>query len=330
MSTRQFTKIAVAAAGAVSLALTLAACGNSGSSKSGNGSGTSAVVNQAGSGTRLSGTHTADEFYSWVPSAMYPSNVSSIPEGFYSTGSKIAVNGKYADVASASCSTILDYTSGPGFGEEAYFIDQGEDSAAQNSYAYGMYEFNSAAQASNLVDELAAKFASCGSFTYSNSSGASAPVTMTVGARSEAAEVTSANTAVDLRLTLTYKGKTDVGDYVFAADGNVVVFATSASTTGTVSTAVDNAKVVQETLAAFTSAETGGASAGSSESASYTPCVVNGQTVPAPLQWGDPTFAAECASASAATAAGKGDSIRVYSTDTAPARVLASVGGEAR
>ncbi|MBR7824944.1 sensor domain-containing protein [Actinospica sp. MGRD01-02] len=284
-------------------------------------------MTQAGAGARLSGTHTADQFYSWVPAAMYPSDVSPIPEGFYDTGNKIAVNSKYADVASASCSMILDYASGPGFGEEAYFIDQGEDSAAKNSYAYGMYEFSTPAQASALVNELAAKFASCGSFTYSNSSGASAPVTLTVGPRSEAAEVTSANTAVDLRLTLTYKGKTDVGDLVFAADGNVVVFATSASTTGTLSTAVDNAKVVQETLSAFTSAEAGGASpsaGASSAAASWTPCVVGGQTVPPSIEYSSPEWEKKCGVTAPA------DAVRVYSTDAAPARVLAAVGGGTR
>ena len=314
MSTRKFTKIAAATAGAVSLAVTVAACGSSsGGSKGSGGSSTTTVVTQAGTGARLTGTYGASTLWKWVPNGMYPSDVSETPSGAYTTGTTIKVNAKYS-AASASCNTLIDMTSGPGFGEQAYLIDQGENSAKTVSYSYGAYEFTTAAQASGFVKELAARFASCGSFTYSNSQGASAPVTMGDGPSTQAAaEVTSGNTIADLRASLTYKGKTNVGDYVFAADGNVVVFANSFTTTGAVDTAVDNAKVVQEILAAFTTGETGvpSASAGaSSAGASYTPCVVNGQTVPAYLQYTNKKFADECASASAATAAETASGVR--------------------
>ena len=328
MSTRQFTKIAAATAGAVSLALTLAACGSSsGSAKNVGGSSTSTVVTQTGTGARLTGTYSATALWNWVPNGMYPNDVSATPSGAYTTGTTIKVNAKYS-AASASCNTLIDMTSGPGFGEQAYMIDQGENSAKTVAYSYGAYEFTTAAQASEFVKELAARFAACGSFTYTNSQGASAPVTMGDGPSTQAAaEVTSGNTIADLRASLTYKGKTNAGDYVFAADGNVVVFANSFTTTGAVDTAVDNAKVVEQILTAFTTGETGvpsaSASAGaSSAGASYTPCVVNGQTVPAVLQYTNKKFAAECASASAATAAG--NRILVYRADAV------RIGGEAR
>lgn len=339
MTSKHSTRVMAAAASVVAAGLLLAACGGGGSSNKNGGSGSgSSVVTQAGTGARLTGTYSASALWNWVPTSMYPSDVSEVQGGLYTTGSAIKVNSKY-DAASASCNTLIDMTSGPGFGEQAYLIDQGENSAKTVAYSYGAYEFASAAQASTFVEELAAKFASCGSFTYSNSQGASAPVTMADGSTSVAAEVTSGNTIADLRASLTYKGKTNAGDYVFAADGNVVVFANSFTTTGSVDTAVDNAKVVEKILTAFTTGETGGASAGSSASASFTPCVVGGQTVPAYLQYTDKKFADECASASAATARsaasasagatpGAGSEIRGYGADAAgSARVLASVGG---
>ena len=325
-----------AAASVVAAGLLLAACGGGGSSNNkGGGSAASGVVTQTGSGARLTGTYSATAMWAWVPNSMYPSDVTEIQNGAYTTGTTIKAVSKY-DASSASCSELTDFTSGPGFGEEAYLIDQGENSAKTVSYSYGAYEFATAAEATTFVKELSARFAACGSFTYTSASGTSAPVTMSDGPSSEAAEVTSGNTIADLRASLTFKGKTDVGDYVFAADGDVVVFANSFSINGAVDTTVDNAKVVQQILAAFTTGEAGGASAGTSASASYVPCVVNGQTVPAMLQYGDKKFAAECAAAAVATARSRasaspgltpsaGSEIRLYSTDTA--RVLAAVGG---
>ncbi|HTJ72799.1 MAG TPA: hypothetical protein VL551_34995 [Actinospica sp.] len=266
MTSSKITRIVTATASVVVAGSLLAACGGGGSnsdSKNGGSGSSSAVVTQAGSGARLAGTRTADQFYAWVPSGLYPSDVNEVPDGLYTTGSKIAVNAKYS-AASASCETLLDYTSGPGFGESAYIIDQGEDSAKKNSYSYGVYEFSTAAQATEFVKELSARFTACASFTYTNN-GTSAPVTMADGPVSEASEVASGNTVAVLRASMTFNGKSIAGDYVFAADGNVVVFANSFSTTGAVSTAVDNAKVVQEILTAFTSGE---ASAGSSAGAS--------------------------------------------------------------
>jgi hypothetical protein len=328
VSTRKFTKIAAATAGAVSLAVTLAACGSSsGGSKGSGGSSTTTVVTQTGTGARLTGTYGASTLWKWVPNGMYPNDVSETPSGAYTTGTTIKVNAKYS-AASASCNTLIDMTSGPGFGEQAYMIDQGENSAKTVSYSYGAYEFTTAAQASEFVKELAARFAACGSFTYSNSQGASAPVTMGDGPSTQAAaEVTSGDTIADLRASLTYKGKTNVGDYVFAADGNVVVFANSFTTTGAVDTAVDNAKVVQEILAAFTTGETGAGSASATSpasGASWTPCVVHGQTVPPVIEYSSPQWEKACGVTPEASTA------RVYSTDAVSARVLAAIGGEAR
>ena len=328
MSTRQFTKILAASAGAVSLAVTLAACGSSsGSAKNVGGSSTTTVVTQTGTGARLTGTYSASTLWNWVPNGMYPSNIGATPGGAYQTGTTIKVNAKY-NAASATCNTLIDDTSGPGFGEQAYMIDQGENSAKTVAYSYGAYEFTTAAQASEFVKELAARFASCGSFTYTNSQGASAPVSMGDGPSAQAAaEVTSGNTVADLRASLTYKGKTNAGDYVFAADGNVVVFANSFTTTGSVDTVVDNAKVVQQILAAFTTGETGAGSASATSpasGASFTPCVVHGQTVPPMIEYSSPQWEKACGVTPEATAA------RVYFTDAVSARVLASIGGGAR
>ena len=338
MTSKQITRVVAAAASVVVAGSLLAACGGGGSNSNtnkGGGSGASGVVTQTGQGARLAGTYSATAMWAWVPNGMYPSDVTEIQNGAYTTGTTIKAVSKY-DASSASCSELTDFTSGPGFGEEAYLIDQGENAAKTVSYSYGAYEFATAAEATTFVKELSARFAACGSFTYTNAAGTSAPVTMSDGPSSEAAEVTSGNTVADLRASLTFKGKTDVGDYVFAADGDVVVFANSFSINGSVDTTVDNAKVVQQILTAFTAGEAGGASAGASASASYTPCVVNGQTVPAMLQYTNKKFAAECAAAAVATARSKasasagvtpsaGSEIRLYGADAA--RELAAVGG---
>jgi hypothetical protein len=238
----------------VALAGALAACGSSGGGNSNNGSGGSSgsVVVQVGQGARLSGQYAAGQFTGWIPSGMYPSDITASAQEF-NTGDLVAPSDLHA-WASMTCSQALEATAAPGFGEVAYLVDQGANQAQQAAYTYGVYEFATADQATAFVKQAAAKFEACASFTYSPSSGGSLPVKLAVGPSSEAAEVTSADVAVDLRETLIDGGKTVAGDLVFAADGNMVVALTSAGP-DQVPTEVDNGKIAQKMLAGLTAGE---------------------------------------------------------------------------
>jgi hypothetical protein len=245
-------RIIVGAASAVVLASALAACGSSGGSGGKGGSGASSgVVVQQGQGGRLSGTYSAADFWNWVPSSMYPSSITATPQGAYTTGDVVSVKSKY-DFATMSCSDTLQETGGPEFGEEAYLLDQGQNSSGSQDFAYGAYEFPSAADAVAFVQAAAAKYAACGSFTASDG-GTDVPVTLSVGPAS-AAQVPAANATADLRQTATINGKVDEAEFVMSADGNVVAFAESAGQ-GALPSEVSNARVVEQMLAAFAAGE---------------------------------------------------------------------------
>jgi hypothetical protein len=248
-------------------------------------------VTQAGQGARLSGIYSAQEFDAWIPSGLYPSDVTSAGDDF-STGELVWTNSKYA-WPSISCSDAVDATAAPGFGEQAYSIAQAENATAKDFYAYSVYEFKTAAEAAQFVRQAAAKFQGCGSFTYQSSNG-SLPVTLSVGPSSEASEVSSADVAVALREKLVSNGKTVVGDIVAAADGNMVVLTDGAGST--LPTEVDEGKLAQEILAALTTGE-----------------AQNPTPNPYSTDTASPTMPSTA-----------GDEIRAYSTDAA------RFGGEAR
>jgi PknH-like extracellular domain len=247
---------AVAGIGAaVALTASLAACGSSskGSAGGANTGAQSAVVTQAGSGTRLSGAYSGLEFWGWVPDGMYPSDISEIPDGEYNTDQTVKVNDAH-DLATESCTQVLDTAGGPGYGENSYMIDQGENSAETNFYTYGAAQYPSAADATAYLKELATRFTQCGQFTADNN-GTSFPASLAVGPSSEAAAVAMANTAVDLRESASNQGHTVTGDLLVAADGNVVVFETESSTTGALPNVVSLPKLADVLLAAFTQGE---------------------------------------------------------------------------
>jgi len=244
----------------VALLASLTACGNSGGSGSGSGggsgSGSSApagVVLQSGQGERLSGTYSASDFGAWLPQGLYPSDINEVDGGSYSTDDVVSVNAKYS-LTSMSCSDTLQNAGGPGFGEEAYLIDQGENSAATEFYSYSVYEFPTAADATAFVEESAAKYAQCGAFTIQSTSGGSIQASLSVGP-SSAAQVPDADASVDLRLSATVNDKTVLGENVLAADGNVVIYESSTSNTGALQTEVNLAKLAQDDLAAFAKGE---------------------------------------------------------------------------
>jgi hypothetical protein len=247
------SRVAAGAAVAAGLGVGLAACGgHSNNSGSGSGGSSSAVVTQAGQGARLSGTYTALDFWGWVPNGLYPSSISEIPGSNYNTNGVVKVNAKY-DASSESCSSALETMGGPGYGEEAYVVDQGEDSGKTKFWAYAIYEFPSADQASSMVKDMAAKAASCANFSISNN-GTSFAATLALGPVSEA-EVPAADVAVDIRESITVaNGQKAVGDILLSADGNVVVVE-SASGTATVPTEVNLTQVAQEELAAIATGE---------------------------------------------------------------------------
>lgn len=247
MSSKNTKKIIAGSASAVLLVGALAACGGGGSNnKGGSGSGS---ATQAGQGARLTGTYSAADFWAWVPNGMYPSNISETPDGSYTTGHVVKVNAQYA-WSSMSCDQALEESGGPGFGEEAYGLDQGETSSKTEDFAYGYYEFPSAADAAAFVQAAGAKYSECGNFTVTNN-GSSVPISMSVGS---APSVPAANATVDLRQTATVNGKEVVAEFVVSADGNVVVFAESAGN-GSIPTQVSNATVVEQMLTAFAAGE---------------------------------------------------------------------------
>ncbi|MBR7831320.1 sensor domain-containing protein [Actinospica sp. MGRD01-02] len=249
-------KFSAGAVSAVLLAFSLAGCGSSSGKSTGGagGSGSSnGVVVQAGSGARLSGTYDALAMWGWVPNGLYPSDIAESSNGEYDTSDKIAVN-KSHDLSSMTCAQVINYAGGPGYGEEAFLVDTGQNSAGTQLYSYTVWEFPTAAEASEFVKAEAARFASCGSFS-ANESGTTVQESTSVGASANA-QVAAANTAVDLRLTASAAGRTNAGDLVLAADGNIVVGASSSSLgSAQIPTEVANDAMAEEILQAFTTQE---------------------------------------------------------------------------
>jgi hypothetical protein len=248
VSSQNIKKLIAGGASVVVLASALAACGSSGgsSNKTGGGSGS---VTKVGQGARLTGTYSAADFWAWVPNGMYPSSITESPDGSYTTGSVVKADAKY-QWPSLSCDQALQESGGPGFGEEAYGLDQGQNSSQTEDFAYGYYLFPSAADATAFVQAAGAKYSGCGSFT-STDSGSSVPVTLSVGS---APDVPAANATVDLRQAATVNGKQVVAEFVVSADGNMVVYAESAGN-GSLPAEVSNATVVQKILTAFAAGE---------------------------------------------------------------------------
>lgn len=245
--TRQNIKIAAGGAGVFALSLALAACGSTSGSAGGAGVSSGSVVSQAGQGARLTGTYSSQDFWNWVPNNLYPSLLTQVPGGAYKS-EVVKPNTKY-QLASMSCPALLQNTAGPGFGEEAYLIDQGQNAAGSEIYSYSVYEFASASEATGFVTGMAAKFKACASFTLSTQKG-NVQISMGFGPSSEE-QVPAANAVVDLRQAGTIGGHLINSDDVVAADGNVVLIETGSSNTGSMPQAVNLDQVAQTTLAAF-------------------------------------------------------------------------------
>lgn len=258
MYVKGFSRVAAGAAVAVALGVGLSACGSHSSNSGGGGAGSGgdssgSVVIQSGQGARLTGTYSALDIFGWVPASMYPSDITGASGGMFNTNSVVRVNSKY-DLASVSCSDLLVNTGGPGFGEEAYLIDQGQNSAHTAYYAYAVYEFPTADQATGYVKGMAAAFGRCSSFSAQSSSGGSLQVTMGAGSRSEE-NIPAADAVVDLRQSATNGGKTVAGDLVVSADGNIVLVESATSTTGSVPTEVNLDSLSQQMFTAFATQE---------------------------------------------------------------------------
>lgn len=252
MTSKNIKKIVVGSASAVVL-VSLAACGGGGSSKPVFGS-----VTQVGQGARLYGAYSATELGAWVPDGIYPSSITESPDGLYSTGATLAVDANYS-WSSMSCPSVTQESGGPGFGEEAYLIYQGQSGSGSSTedFTYGAYEFPTAADAVAFVQGAGARYAACGSFSVTSNSN-TLPVTLSLGATPD---VPAANAVVDLEQSATVNGYHLVAQFVVAADGNMVVYAESDSANGSIPTQVSNAQVVQEILTAFASGEASGGSA---------------------------------------------------------------------
>ncbi|MBR7837189.1 sensor domain-containing protein [Actinospica durhamensis] len=259
--------MAALSAGTAALVVVLSACGGGSrvSPISGGAASSSAVVVQAGQGARLSAVVSGTDLWNWVPSNLYPSDIYQVPDTQYSTANQTAAVTKYS-LSTESCGDLLSSAGGPGYGEVAYIYDEGANEAQTQVYAYGAYVFASADQASAYVKELAAKFASCASFSMS-ANGSTLNVTMSLGDHAEAAGVSAADTAADLREKVAVNGKTVMGDLLLAADGNVVVLEERSGGNGVLPTAVDLSKVADAMLAAFAQGEASGSSGAGGASA---------------------------------------------------------------
>lgn len=250
------SRVAVGAAVAVVLGAGLSACGNSGhSSNNGGGGGSNssgAVVAQAGQGARLSGTYSSEDFWNWVPDNLFPSSLTQVPGGEYKS-QVVTPDNKY-DISSMSCTDFLQNAGGPGFGEEAYMIDQGQNSDASQLYSYAVYEYASPQQATAMVKATVAKYQSCANFSVQAQNGVSVPVSLSLGSASET-QVPAADEVADLRQSVTINGKTLVADFVYAADGNVVLVEAGTSNSGQLANMVNLDQVSQATLEAFAAGE---------------------------------------------------------------------------
>jgi hypothetical protein len=228
------TRSIAGAASAVVLASALAACGSSGGSdQTGGGPGSSVsggVISQAGQGARLSGTYSAAQIQADLPpdAAVYPSSIEDVPDGQAGSGGTVKVESKY-DIATMACSTFAQNLTGPGFGENSIYLSELANTAETVAYGYAVYQFPTSARASQFVKATASKFASCGNFSVAGSDDVTVSVSMAVGSPSDA-QVAAANTSVALTESIAAtSSKTIYAQYVFAADGDIVIVESDAS-----------------------------------------------------------------------------------------------------
>jgi hypothetical protein len=258
-------KHGAAALGVVAFGLTLAACGGSGSSNNpfpvkggssaavapGASVGPDGVVSQAGQGARLDVTTlTGGDIAADVESvdSWLPPDFKVVTSGGSNSGQQILANVFYT-IPKMSCVELAQEYGGAGFGEQAYYSNSALNSSNSAGYEWAVYEFPTAAEAQSFVKELAAKFASCGTFSGKNTGGAQVSGTYTVGPASSAS-VPMADEAMDAHVTVKV-GQTANADLVAASDGNVAVFGGSvALSTGTLSESPTPAQVVEDILAA--------------------------------------------------------------------------------
>jgi hypothetical protein len=256
-------------AAAVAFSLSLAGCGGSSGGSAGSGSTVSGgVISQTGEGKRMSGTYSAAQIQSLLPpdAAVYPSNIEDVSNGQAGSGNTVKVESKY-DIATMACGTFAENLTGPGFGENSIYLSELADTALTVAYGYAVYQFPTAAGASEFVKETAAKFASCGNFSVT-SDNVTVSVSMDVGSASDA-RVAAANTSVALTESIAAtSSKTIYAQYVFAADGDTVIVETDASQTSPLPSSPTLASLAQSELAGLAQDEqSAGAGAGSSSGA---------------------------------------------------------------
>ncbi len=257
-------KRTAAGLGLAALGLTLAACGGNstpnpfpvkGGTAAGSGgtsgAGTGGVVSQAGQGARLDATTlTGSDIAADVESddSWLPSGLKLVESGGSNSGSAVVPN-TYYTVPSMTCISLAQEYGGAGFGEQAYYSNSALNSAGSGGYEWAVYAFPTAAQAQSFVKDLAAKFASCGTFSGKNTSGGTVTGSYSIGP-SSSAQVAMADTAFDAHVTVT-ASQTASADLVAASDGNVVVFGGSvALSTAALSQSPTPASVVEFILSA--------------------------------------------------------------------------------
>jgi hypothetical protein len=251
---------AVAKAAAVlGLSLSLVACGgHSATRATGRATGAGPLPDASpsksappASKSPLSGDYSAAQLFSWVPAHLYPADLTEYLIGFHTTGSVVKVDAQFTP--GDSCSTVFGYTGGEGWGEQAYFTDTVWNSNPKKAdfYTYVMYEFPTAGQAAALVRGIAAKYSACGASSTA-ALGGDIPIHLSVG---PAPKVSGASVTADIRESETSSEGTAVGEFLLAADGNVVVLVGQSSFAGNASNQVDESQVAASLLAGFAHGE---------------------------------------------------------------------------
>lgn len=152
----------------------------------------------------------------------------SLPVGYTVAGQDTADSGvvletKRAQFAASDddCDGLLTNYGSPGWGEESYATELGQNLDQTDQVVIVVYQFGSDAAASGFYGSVASAWSQCGRFLYADQ-GYSA--TVTLSAESVAA-VSGASKQVDLRESSSVDGEASVIDFVTALDGDAVVMA---------------------------------------------------------------------------------------------------------
>jgi hypothetical protein len=142
-------------------------------------------------------------------------------QGADSVDSGPGLVGKRAQFTASAddCDSVLTNFGSPGWGEESYATELGQNASQTDQVVIVVYQFGSDAAASGFYGSVASAWSQCGTFLYSDQ-GYSARVTLSANA---APEVSGASKSADLRESSLVGGEASRIDFVTALDGDAVV-----------------------------------------------------------------------------------------------------------